>query len=85
MASYDHIMRIVIRKPVSLQDCYNALKKLNEAKYRLDTLQMGAMQGAISPMIFDCQMAIIDDLIHQATKLAGFNSPDDMKYFIENF
>lgn len=85
MANYDHILRVVIRKPTTLHDWCEALDKLNDAKQRLHILQMAAEQGIIPQMIFDSQMRIISDLICQATRLAGFNNPEDMKYFIENF
>lgn len=85
MANYDHIVRVIIRKPTSLRDWCEALKKLNEAKYRLDMLQMAAKQGIIPQMVFGYQMTEIDNLIHQATRLAGFDDLSDMKYFIENF
>lgn len=85
MANYDHITRVVIRKPTSIQDWCKALEKLEDAKHRLDTLQMAAKQGIIPQMVFGYQMTEIDNLIYQATRLAGFDNPSDMKYFIENF
>lgn len=85
MASYDHIVRVIIRKPTNIRDWCEALDKLNDAKRRLDTLQMAAKQGIIPQMVFGYQMTEIDNLIYQATRLAGFANPDDMKYFIENF
>lgn len=85
MANYSNIKRIVIRKPTGLRDWCEALDKLSDAKHRLDTLQMAAKQGIIPQMVFSYQMTEIGNLIYQATRLAGFDNPSDMKYFIENF
>ena len=85
MADYSNIKKIIIRKPTGLRDWCEALEKLNDAKYRLDILQMAATQGLIPQPILSYQMREVDQLIHEAVRLSGFANPDDMKYFIENF
>ena len=85
MADYSNIKRVVIRKPTGLRDWCEALNKLTVAKRSLDTLQKAAKQGIIPQAIFSYQMTEVENLIYEATRLAGFDNPDDMKYFIENF
>ena len=85
MADYTNIKRIVIRKPVSLQDAIEAYKILAELNQQLDTIRAMAEHQVLPKIIIDHMMMQIDAKIEEAVQLSGFANADDMKYWTENF
>ena len=85
MADYSNIKRIVIRKPVSLEESVKAFKILQELEHRLDIFRTMADRQVLPKIIVDHIMMQIDSRIEEAVRLSGFASADDMKYWIENF
>ena len=85
MADYSNIKRVVIRKPVYLQDAIEAFKILQELNQQLDIIRVMAERQVLPKIIIDHMMMQIDLKIEEAIRLAGFANADDMKYWIENF
>ena len=78
---YTNIQRVVIRRPVGLEEAIKAFKILQE----LDVLRAMADQQVLPKVIVDHMMMQIDSRIEEAVRLSGFANADDMKYWIENF
>ena len=85
MADYSNIQRVVIRKPVDLQDAIEAFKILQELNQQLDIIRAMAERQVLPKIIIDHMMMQIDLKIEEAVRFAGFANADDMKYWIENF
>lgn len=85
MADYSNIQRIVIRKPVNLEEAVKAFKILQELEHQLDIFRTMADRQVLPKIIVDHMMMQIDSKIEEAVRLSGFASADDMKYWIENF
>lgn len=85
MADYSNIQRVVIRKPVGLQDAIEAFKILQELNQQLDIIRVMAERQVLPKIIIDHMMMQIDSKIEEAVRLSGFANADDMKYWIENF
>lgn len=85
MADYSNIQRVVIRKPVNLQDAIKAFNILQELNQQIDVIQIMAERQVLPKIIIDHMMTQIDLKIEEATRLAGFANSDDMKYWVENF
>ena len=85
MADYTNLKRVVIRKPVGLEETLKAFKILQELNSQLDVLRFMAERRALPKIIVDHMMMQIDERIEEAVQLSGFASADDMKYWIENF
>lgn len=85
MADYSNIKRIVIRKPVSLEEAVKAFKILQELEHQLDIFRTMADRQVLPKIIVDHLIMQIDSRIEEAVRLSGFASADDMKYWIENF
>lgn len=85
MADYSNIKRIVIRKPIGLQDAIEAYKILMELNRQLDTIRAMAEHQVLPKIIIDHMMMQVDAKIEEAVRISGFASADDMKYWIENF
>lgn len=85
MADYSNIQRVVIRRPVSLEEAIKAFKILQELNRQLDVLRAMADRQVLPKIIVDHMMMQIDSRIEEAVRLSGFASADDMKYWIENF
>nr|DAE42877.1 MAG TPA: hypothetical protein [Caudoviricetes sp.] len=85
MADYSNIQRVIIRKPIDLQDAIKALKILQELNQQLDVIRVMVERQVIPKIIADHMMMQIDLKIEEAVRLAGFANADDMKYWIENF
>lgn len=85
MADYSNIQRVVIRKPVDLQDIIKAVEILRELNQQIDVIRIMAERQVIPKIITDHMMMQIDLKIEEAVQLAGFANTDDMKYWVENF
>lgn len=85
MADYSNIKRVVIRKPVSLEEAAKAYKILSELNLQIDVIKHIAEKQALPKIIVDHMMMNIDAGIERAVQLSGFANVDDMKYYIENF
>lgn len=85
MADYSNIKRVVIRKPVSLEEAAKAYKILSELNLQIDVIKHIAEKQALPKIIVDHMMMNIDAGIEHAVQLFGFANVDDMKYYIENF
>ena len=85
MADYTNIKRIIIRKPVSLEETAKAYKILSELNLQIDVIKHMAEKQALPKIIVDRMMMNVDAGIERAVQLSGFASVDDMKYWIENF
>lgn len=85
MADYSNIQRVVIRKPVDLQDIIKAVEILRELNQQIDVIRIMAERQVIPKIITDHMMMQIDLKIEEAVRLAGFANADDMKYWVENF
>lgn len=85
MADYSNIQRVVIRKPVDLQDIIKAVEILRELNQQIDVIRIMAERQVIPKIITDHMMMQIDLKIEEAVRLAGFANTDDMKYFTTHF
>ena len=85
MPDYSNIQRVVIRRPVSLEEAVKAFKILQELNQQLDVLRVMADRQVLPKIIVDHMMMQIDSRIEEAVRLSGFANADDMKYWIENF
>nr|DAM61624.1 MAG TPA: hypothetical protein [Caudoviricetes sp.] len=85
MADYSNIQRVVIRKPVSLQDAIEAYKILAELNQQLNTIRAMAEHQVLPKIIIDHMMMQVNIKIEEAVRLSGFANADDMKYWVENF
>lgn len=85
MADYSNIQRVVIRKPIDLQDIIKAVEILRELNQQIDIIRAMAERQVIPKIIADHMMMQIDLKIEEAVRLSGFANADDMKYWIENF
>lgn len=85
MADYSNIKRVVIRKPVDLQDIIKAVEILRELNQQIDVIRIMAERQALPKIIIDHMMMQIDLKIEEAVRRSGFASADDMKYWVENF
>lgn len=85
MADYSNIQRVVIRKPVNLQDAIKAFEILRELNQQIDVIQIMAERQVIPKIVTDHMMMQIDLKIEEAVRLAGFANTDDMKYFTTHF
>nr|DAX66712.1 MAG TPA: hypothetical protein [Caudoviricetes sp.] len=85
MADYSNIQRVVIRKPVDLQDAIKAFEILHELNQQIDVIRIMAERQVLPRIIIDHMMMQIDLKIEEAVKLAGFANTDDMKYFTTHF
>lgn len=85
MADYSNIQRVIIRKPVDLQDAIKAFEILRELNQQIDVVQIMAEKQIIPKIIIDHMMMQIDLRIEEAVRLAGFANADDMKYFTTHF
>lgn len=85
MPDYSNIQRVVIRRPVNLEEAVKAFKILQELNQQLDILRAMADRQVLPKIIVDHMMMQIDSRIEEAVKLSGFANADDMKYWIENF
>lgn len=85
MPDYSNIQRVVIRRPVSLEEAIKAFKILQELNQQLDVLRAMADRQVLPKIIVDHMMMQIDSRIEEAVRLSGFANADDMKYWIENF
>lgn len=85
MADYSNIKRVVIRKPVSIDDAHTAYRILQELNLQIDVIKDMAEKQVLPKIIIDHLMMNIDAGIERAVQLAGFANADDMKYWIENF
>lgn len=85
MADYSNIQRVVIRKPVNLQNAIKAFNILQELNLQIDVIKDMAEKQVLPKIIVDHLMMNIDAGIERAVQLAGFANADDMKYWIENF
>lgn len=85
MADYSNIQRVVIRKPVDLQDIIKAVEILRELNQQINVIRIMAECQVIPKIITDHMMMQIDLKIEEAVRLAGFANTDDMKYWTENF
>mgnify|MGYP001657766663 FL=1 len=85
MPDYSNIQRVVIRRPVSLEEAVKAFEILQELNQQLDVLRAMADRQVLPKIIVDHMMMQIDSRIEEAVKLSGFANADDMKYWIENF
>lgn len=85
MADYSNIQRVVIRKPVNLQNAIKAFNILRELNLQIDVIKDMAEKQVLPKIIVDHLMMNIDAGIERAVQLAGFANADDMKYWIENF
>lgn len=85
MSDYTNIKRVIIRKPVGLEEALKAYKILTELHQQLNHLKLMADRQILPKIIVDHMMMQIDARIEEAVQLSGFASADDMKYWIENF
>ena len=85
MSDYSNIQRVVIRRPVGLEEAIKAFRILQVADRQLDVLRVMADRQVLPKIIVDHMMMQIDSRIEEAVKLSGFTNADDMKYWIENF
>lgn len=85
MADYSNIQRVVIRKPVDLQDAIKAFEIIQELNQQIDVIRAMAERQVLPSIIINHMMMQIDLKIEEAVKLAGFTNADDMKYWVENF
>lgn len=85
MADYSNIQRVVIRKPVDLQDAIKAFEILHELNQQIDVIRIMAERQVLPRIIIDHMMMQIDLKIEEAVKLAGFANTNDMKYFTTHF
>ena len=85
MSDYSNIQRVVIRRPVGLEEAIKAFKILQELNQQLDVLRTMANRQVLPKIIIDHMMMQIDSRIEEAVRLSGFANADDMKYWIENF
>lgn len=85
MADYSNIQRVVIRKPVNLQDAIKAFEILRELNQQIDVIRIMAERQVIPKIVTDHMMMQIDLKIEEAVRLAGFANTDDMKYFVTHF
>lgn len=85
MSDYSNIQRVVIRRPVNLEEAIKAFKILQELNQQLDVLRAMADRQVLPKIIVDHMMMQIDSRIEEAVRLSGFANADDMKYWIENF
>lgn len=85
MADYSNIQRVVIRKPVGLQDAVEAFRILQELNLQIDVIKHMAEKQALPKIIIDHMMMNIDAGIERAVQLSGFANADDMKYFTTHF
>lgn len=85
MADYSNIKRVVIRKPVGLQDAIKAFEILQELNRQIDVIRIMAEKQIMPKIILDHMMMNVDAGIERAVQLSGFANADDMKYWIENF
>lgn len=85
MADYSNIQRVVIRKPVDLQDAIKAFEIIQELNQQIDVIRAMADRQVLPSIIINHMMMQIDLKIEEAVKLAGFANADDMKYWVENF
>lgn len=85
MADYSNIQRVVIRKPVDLQDIIKAVEILRELNQQIDVIRAMAERQVLPKNIIDHMMMQVDAKIEEAIRISGFASADDMKYWIENF
>lgn len=85
MADYSNIQRVVIRKPVDLQDAIKAFEIIQELNQQIDVIRAMAERQVLPSIIINHMMMQIDLKIEEAVKLAGFANADDMKYWVENF
>ncbi len=61
MAEYTNIKRIIIRKPVGLQDAIEAYKILMELNQQLDIVRAMAEHQVLPKIIIDHMMMQIDE------------------------
>lgn len=85
MADYTNIKRVIIRRPVGLNETLKAYKILMELHQQLNHIQLVAERQILPKIIVDRMMTQIDERIDEAVKLSGFANAEDMKYWIENF
>lgn len=85
MADYSNIKRVVLRKPVGLQDAIKAFEILQELNRQIDVIRIMAEKQIMPKIILDHMMMNVDAGIERAVQLSGFANADDMKYWIENF
>lgn len=85
MADYSNIQRVIIRKPVDLQDAIKAFEILRELNQQIDIIRIMAERQVIPKIVTDHMMMQIDLKIEEAVRLAGFANADDMKYFATHF
>lgn len=85
MADYTNIKRVIIRRPVGLNETLKAYKILMELHQQLNHIQLVAERQILPKIIVDRMMTQIDERIDEAAKLSGFANAEDMKYWIENF
>ena len=85
MADYSNIQRVVIRKPVNLQNAIKAFNILQELNLQIDVIKDMAEKQVLPKIIIDHLMMNIDTGIERAVRLAGFANTDDMKYFTTHF
>lgn len=85
MADYSNIQRVVIRKPVSLQDAIEAYKILAELNQQLSIIRAMAEHQVLPKFIIDHMMMQVNEKIEKVVRLSGFANADDMKYWTENF
>lgn len=85
MADYSNIQRVVIRKPVNLQNAIKAFNILRELNLQIDVIKDMAEKQVLPKIIIDHLMMNIDAGIERAVQLAGFANADDMKYFTTHF
>lgn len=85
MADYTNIKRMIIRRPVGLNETLKAYKILMELHQQLNHIQLVAERQILPKIIVDRMMTQIDERIDEVVKLSGFANAEDMKYWIENF
>ncbi len=85
MADYTNIKRVIIRRPVGLNETLKAYKILMELHQQLNHIQLVAERQILPKIIVDRMMTQIDERIDEVVKLSGFANAEDMKYWIENF
>lgn len=85
MSDYTNIQRVIIRKPTSIRELSKAKELLERAKRELDATAVASKSMIIPESVTNYKMRQIDMFISEAVRLNGFDSVDDMRYFVEHF
>lgn len=79
------VTRVIYKRPATLQDTQQAIKELADFQEKLAMVRFAIENHLFPPYVINSLQLELDEQMQHITKLFGFNSVDDLNYWVKNF